>query len=42
MLVTQDEWAAAPDFHVWVDTAVVPPSATITWPVTLRRVRAWV
>jgi len=35
MLATHDEWSAAPDFHVWVDTSVVPPCVGVSGEVDL-------
>jgi anti-anti-sigma factor len=35
MLATHDEWAAAPDFHVWVDVTAEPPSVGVSGEVDL-------
>jgi anti-anti-sigma factor len=35
MLATRDEWAAAPDFHVWVDDRVDPPCVGVSGEVDL-------
>ncbi|MEY2454462.1 MAG: anti-sigma factor antagonist [Acidimicrobiaceae bacterium] len=35
MLATRDDWAAAPDFHVWVDLSVVPPCVGVSGEIDL-------
>src|SRR5689334_7878400 len=35
MLATHDEWSAAPDFHVWIDTSVAPPCVGVSGEVDL-------
>jgi anti-anti-sigma factor len=35
MLATRDEWAEAPDFHVWVDPTADPPCVAVSGEVDL-------
>lgn len=35
MLATRDEWADAPDFHVWVDVSADPPCVGVSGEVDL-------
>jgi anti-anti-sigma factor len=35
MLATRDEWAAAPDFHVWVDVTSDPPCVGVSGEIDL-------
>jgi anti-anti-sigma factor len=35
MLATRDEWANAPDFHVWVDVIADPPCVAVSGEIDL-------
>ena len=35
MLATHDEWATAPDFHVWVDVTADPPCVGVSGEIDL-------
>jgi anti-anti-sigma factor len=35
MLTTRDDWAAAPDFHVWVDASADPPCVGVSGEIDL-------
>jgi anti-anti-sigma factor len=35
MLATRDEWADAPEFHVWVDTSARPPCVAVSGEIDL-------
>lgn len=35
MLATREDWAAAPDFHVWVDLSADPPCVGVSGEIDL-------
>ena len=41
MLATRDDWADAPDFHVWVDVSTDPPCVGVTGEVDLQTCAAF-
>ena len=41
MLATRDEWADAPEFHVWVDVSTDPPCVGVSGEVDLQTCAAF-
>jgi len=41
MLATRDDWAEAPDFHVWVDLEADPPCVAVSGEIDLTTCAAF-
>jgi anti-anti-sigma factor len=41
MLATRDDWADAPEFHVWVDVSTDPPCVAVSGEVDLQTCAAF-